>query len=150
MDELVDGSICVTGYKEPALRGSNVTLACPARLILTTLTCMGNEEWEPDPNTVKCKNESTVRKRLLSNEAKIAVASSVTVFTVASILFFIVGFLCGHFYQKRRKSSTTAAAGEPTVPPAESSGGQAQTPYHDDVVIQQVQLKENVAYGTLR
>ena len=147
--EQVDGSISVVGYKEPALRGTNVTLACPARLILT-LTCVGNGEWEPDPNTVKCENESTMRKGSLSRNGKIAVASSVTVFTVASILFFIIGFLCGHFCQKTRKSGTTAAAGEPTVPPAESSGGQAQTPYYDDVVLQQVQLKENVAYGTLR
>ena len=126
-------------------------LACPAGLILTgsnTLTCVGNGEWEPDPNTVKCKNESTIRKGSLSKEAKIAVASSVTVFTVASILFFIVGFLCGHFCQRRRKSST---AGE-TVPPG-GSGGQAQTPYYDDVVLQQefeVELRENVAYGPLQ
>ena len=122
-----------------------MTLACPDGLILTpgaTLTCVGNGEWEPDPNTVKCKNE---RKGSLSNEAKIAIASSVTVFTVASILFFIVGFLCGHFCQKK---STRSAAGE-TVPPG-GSGGHTQTPYYDDVVLQQVQLTENVAYGTLR
>ena len=88
----------------------------------------------------------------LSGDGKIAVASSVTVFSVASILFFIVGFLCGHFCQKKRKSGTTAAAGE-TVPPG-GSGGQTQTPYYDDVMIQQsdqeLQLKENVAYGPIR
>jgi hypothetical protein len=125
-----------------------------------------NGEWESDPNTqstVNFKNES-IRNGLLSRDGKIAVASSVTVFTVASILFFIVGFLCGHFCQKKRKSST--AAGE-TVTPAGSGGARAaaseasavtgsggsrqtQTP-HDDVVIQQeeVELKENVAYGPL-
>ena len=58
-------------------------------------------------------------------------ASSVTVFAVASILFFVVGFLCGHFCHKKRKSSTTAAAGE-TVPPG-GSGGHTQTPYYDTV-----------------
>ena len=127
--------------------GTNVILACPAGLILTpgsTLTCVGNGEWEPDPNTVKCKNE---RKGSLSIEAKIAVASSVTVFTVASILFFIIGFLCGHFCQKK---STRAAAGE-TVPPG-GSGGHTRTPYCDDVVLQQkfeVELKKNAAYGPL-
>ena len=88
----------------------------------------------------------------LSRDGKIAVASSVTVFTIASILFFTIGFLCGHFRQMRRKSSTTAAAGE-TVPPA-GSRGQTQTPYYDDVVIQQsdqeLELKENVAYGPIR
>ena len=39
----------------------------------------------------------------LNQEGKIAVASSVTVFTVASIAFFIIGFLCGHVCQKKRK-----------------------------------------------
>jgi hypothetical protein len=85
----------------------------------------------------------------LSRDGKIAVASSVTVFTVASISFFIVGFLCGHFCQKKRKSSTAAGA---TAPPA-GSEGQAQTPYYDDVVLQQrepdLELKENVAYGPI-
>ena len=90
----------------------------------------------------------------LSRDGKIAVASSLTAFTVASILFFIVGFLCGHFRicQKKRKSSTRAAAGK-TVPPG-GSGGQTQTPYYDDVVKQQsdqeLELKENVAYGPIR
>ena len=72
-------------------------------------------------------------------------ASSVTVFTVASILFFTIGFLCGHFCQKKRKPSTAAAG---SVPP---SGGQTQIPYYDDVVLQQeLQLKANVAYGPIR
>ena len=92
----------------------------------------------------------------MSRDGKIAVASSVTVFAVASILFFIVGFLCGHFCQKRRKSSTTASAGE-TVPPG-GSGGQTQTLelYYDDVVLRrpdqlpELELKENVAYAPVR
>ena len=88
----------------------------------------------------------------LSRDGKIAVASSVTVFAVASILFFVVGFLCGHFCQKKRKSSTRAAAGE-TVPPG-GSGGHTQTPCYDDVVIQlsdqELELKENVAYGPIK
>jgi hypothetical protein len=70
----------------------------------------------------------------LSRDGEIAVASSVTVFTVASILFFIVGFLCGHFCQKKRKSSI--AAGE-TIHTAGNAGQQTQTPYYDDVVLQQ-------------
>jgi hypothetical protein len=106
----------------------------------------------------------------LSQDGEIAVASLVTVFTVASISFFIVGFLCGHFCQKKRKSSTAAgetvnpagsggAAASEAVTPAGSggSGGLTQTPYYDDVVLQQpmpneqeLQLKENVAYGPLR
>ena len=89
----------------------------------------------------------------LRQDGKIAVASSVTVFTVALILFFIVGFLCGHFCQKKKKSSTTSAA----VPPG-GSGGQTQTPYYDTVhicvVLQpgepDLELKENVGYDPLR
>ena len=45
----------------------------------------------------------------LSRDGKIAVASSVTVFTMASILFFIVDFLCGHFCLKKRKQSSAAS-----------------------------------------
>ena len=76
-------------------------------------------------------------------------ASSVTVFTMASISFFIVGFLCGHFCQKKRKLAN-AAAGE-TVPPGVATGGHTQIPYYDDVLLkQEVELKEDVAYGPLR
>jgi hypothetical protein len=141
--------------------GNNITAAVSIELYYSEYTG-SNGEWEPDPNTqstVKFKNEST-RNGLLSRDGEIAVASSVTVFTVASISFFIVGFLCGHFCQKKRKSST--AAGE-TVTPAGSGGAAAseavtpagsegQTQYYDYIVLQQeeVELKENVAYGPLR
>ena len=75
--------------------------------------------------------------------------SSVTVFIIASISFFIVGFLCGHFCQKKRKLAKTAA-GE-TVSPGVATGGQTQIPYNDDVVLKhEVELKENVAYGPAR
>ena len=85
----------------------------------------------------------------LSQDGKIAVASSVTVFTMASISFFIVGFLCGHFCQKKRKLANTAA-GE-TVLPGVATGGQTQIPYYDDVVLKrEVELKENVAYGPIQ
>ena len=40
----------------------------------------------------------------LTDDVKIGVASSVTAFIVGSILFFIIGFLCGHFCDGRRKS----------------------------------------------
>ena len=79
-------------------------------------------------------------------------ASSVTVFAVASILFFTVGFLCGHYCQKNRKPSTAAAETVPPVP----AGGQTQIPCYDDVVLQHhgqethLELKENVAYGPVR
>ena len=155
--EQVEDSVKVMGFKQPALRGSNVTLACPAGTTLNgpdTLTCMRNGEWKPDPNKHECKNESIVqisKQGMLSGDGKIAVASSVTVFVGTAILFFIVGFLCGHFCQKKRKLAS-AAAGE-TLPPISSSvatSGQTQIPYYGDVVLQQeVKLKENVAYGPL-
>ena len=73
---------------------------------------------------------------------KIAVAS-VTVFLVTSILFFITGFLCGHFYQKSRRKTGTVSFTENTQ----------GTPYYDDVILsqrEQLELKENVAYGPVR
>ena len=79
----------------------------------------------------------------LSRDGQIAVASSVTVFVLASTLFFVVGFLCGHFCRKEKKIAETV-----------SSSGQAHGPYYDDVVLrqheQELELKENVAYGPVR
>ena len=74
----------------------------------------------------------------LSRDGMIAVVSSVTVFIVASILFFTLGFLCGHFRicQKGRKPSAAAAGETQSVPPSVATGGQSQTPYYDDVVLQ--------------
>ena len=76
-----------------------------------------------------------------------------TVFAVASVVFFIVGFLCGHFCQKKRKlnAPSSAGAGE-SVPPLATGGEQTQIPYYDDVVLQQevVELKDNVAYGPIQ
>ena len=157
--QLVDVYVNVVGLREPTTRGANLTLACASGLMFTgpnTSTCMGNGEWEPDPSEAECIGTSTASHmktprsfEALNLEGKIAVASSVTVFTVASILFFTIGVLCGHFCQKKRKPSTAAAAEPETVPP---SGGQTQIPYYDDVVLQQqcheqeLQLNENVAY----
>ena len=103
--EQVEDSVRVIGFKEPALRGSKVTLACPAGMTLNgpdTLLCRGNGEWEPDPKKVECKNKTIVqisKQGMLSRDGKIAVASSVTVFCCDcnSVLHF--GFLCGHFCQ---------------------------------------------------
>ena len=149
--EQVDDAVRVIGFTEPAVRGTNVTLTCPPGLVLTgpdNLTCMGNGEWEPDPKDVECNSENMIRITEDSFEAlnrceRIAVASSVTVFVVTSILFVIVGFLCGHFCRKGRKTTET-------LPPSV----QTQAPYYDDVVLkqheQELQLKENVAYGPIR
>ena len=71
-------------------------------------------------------------------------------FTLASIVFFIVGFLFGRFCQKKRRSSR-AAAGAESVPPLATGGEQTQIPY-DNVGLQQevVELKDNVAYGPIQ
>ena len=161
---LVDESINVIGFREPGTIGDNVILICTSGLTLigpNASTCMGNGEWEPDPGEVECVTTNTtlhMTESALSKEGKIAVASSVTVFTVASILFFIIGFLCGHFCQMKRKSSTTAATSSSEIAPPMTTGGQTQIPYYDDVVLQQptrpsetdLELKENVAYSPIR
>ena len=71
-------------------------------------------------------------------------ASSVTVFAVTSILFFIAGFLSGHLCRKKRKRDVT-------VP----SSQEIQTPYYDDIVLKQhieqgLELKDNVAYAPVQ
>ena len=68
----------------------------------------------------------------LSQDGKITAASSVTVFVVASVLFFTVGFLCGHFRQKMKANNQTIPLYD-TVHPKQYE--------------QELQMKENVAYG---
>ena len=69
--------------------------------------------------------------------------SSVTVFVLTSIVFFTVGFLCGHFCQNKRKTAGNV-----------SHKKTQRTPYYNDVVLQQHQqeldLKENVVYGPIQ
>ena len=48
------------------LEGTNVTFTCPPGLVLIgsdTSICMGNGEWEPNPNEVECKGEHESRNR---------------------------------------------------------------------------------------
>ena len=81
----------------------------------------------------------------LSDDAKIAVASSVIVFIVTSMLCFTAGFLCRHSCQlqnERRENEN--------VTQSEKTQG---VPYYDDVVLnqceQKLELKENVAYNSV-
>ena len=64
----------------------------------------------------------------LSQDGKIAVASSVTVFVMAFLLI-IVGFLCGHCCQMNRETA-------PEILPysGETYTHNIYTPYYDDVV----------------
>ena len=65
-----------------------------------------------------------------------------TTFVVASSLFFVVGFLCGHFCRRGRKTTD-----HETVPHEKTHSA----PYYDDVVLKQheeeLELTDNVAYG---
>ena len=87
----------------------------------------------------------------LTDGGKIAVASSVT-FIAGSSMFFIIGLLCGHFCRKERRNTQTS-----TGPRTSNWSDQVNilsTPVYDDVVIQQsnqeLELKENLAYGPVR
>ena len=81
----------------------------------------------------------------LTGDGKITVASSVTAFVVGSILFFIIGFLCGQFCRKEKKVTVRSAS------QCEKTQG---TPYYDDVVlnqpVQKLEVKENVAYAPVQ
>ena len=81
-----------------------------------------------------------------------AVASSVTVFILSSVLFFIVGYVCGYFGQKRKQSSACKDTSDEIVCPQQSQ----PTPVYEDVLpkstqvhfqIHDFELKKNVAYG---
>ena len=48
------------GYRDPAIKGSNITISCSHKHVLNganAATCMGNGKWEPDPREVECKSE---------------------------------------------------------------------------------------------
>ena len=69
-----------------------------------------------------------------------------TAFAVGSILFFIVGFLCGHICQRKKRVAAW------TISQSDHEKIQ-HTPYYDDVVLkqeQELELRENVAYAPVR
>ena len=81
-------------------------------------------------------------------------ASSVTVFILSSVLFFIVGYVCGCFSQKHKQSTACKEISDEIVCPQQSQ----PKPVYEDVLpksMQEVQerdfhdfeLKKNVAYG---
>ena len=150
----------VSEYHKPARPGTIATFSCSPENILfgpNISNCTENGQWEPSISDVNCQPqvstaESTVvvistihSDCVCTDDGKIAVASSVTAFVVGSILFFITGFLCGHFCRKEKKAMVPAAS--------QCEKTTHGTPYYDDVVLnqqQELELKENVAYAPLQ
>ena len=141
----ISPTVMVNDYSSPLLEGTNITLRCPSGYEINgsnTSTCLDSGLWEPDPGEVECI--PTERSESLNNcGINIAVASSLAVFVVSSVFFFIIGFLCRHFAYvcgKREPLSETVS------PPEEKP-----TPLYDVIPLQQEQeleLNTNVAYGT--
>ena len=52
--------LTITGYRDPALTGTNVSFSCLPGSIFTgpnSTTCTQEGLWDPDPNQVVCKGE---------------------------------------------------------------------------------------------
>ena len=66
---IADGSVSVMGYINPARLGSTVSLSCSPGSVLIgpeRTACMGNGEWEPDIEKVKCEGEKLPVCEILS------------------------------------------------------------------------------------
>ena len=98
-------------------------------------------------------NAASLSTSLSHNAVVVAVASSVTVFILSSVLFFIVGYVCGYFGQKHKQSTASKETSDEIVCPQQSQ----PTPVYEDVLPKSMQdqkrefhdfeLKKNVAYG---
>ena len=76
-----------------------------------------------------------------SDVVTVVVVSLVSVFFVSSVIIFIIGFVCGHYFSQKFKQSPKETPNQPA-------------PLYEDVLPsavnhqeQAVELKENVAYG---
>ena len=80
----------------------------------------------------------------MSEDGKVAVASSLITLIISSIMFFASGYFCHHCRQKPQQTSIS------TLPvPVKSA-----TPLYENVLLEQdpgqdLELKENVAYGPI-
>ena len=55
--------LTITGYREPALAGANVSFDClPGSIFAgpTSSSCTEDGLWDPDPRRVVCQGESTI------------------------------------------------------------------------------------------
>ena len=58
---LVNASVIVEGYEDPALEGEIIMFSCSSGLMTigpNSAICMGNGEWEPDPREIVCAGGS--------------------------------------------------------------------------------------------
>ena len=56
-ENLIDNSVSILGYTEPAVEGTTVTFQCPPGAVLdgaNSSTCTENGEWEPLPREIHC------------------------------------------------------------------------------------------------
>ena len=84
-----------------------------------------------------------------------AVASSVTVFILSSVLFFIVGYACGYFGQWHKQSTTSRETSDDIVCPGEPQ----PAPVYEEILAgkpmpedceRDFELKENIAYDPVQ
>lgn len=76
---------------------------------------------------------------------QIKVGTLITAFVFGSILFFVIGFLCGQFYKRVEKYSNYFCRQYKEIQP----------PTYDNNVNmmkqeQELEMKENVAYGSVQ
>ena len=53
-------SVLVSGYSDPALVGTNITISCLVEdgdtgNVTMVLTCMDDGQWDPDPQIIGCR-----------------------------------------------------------------------------------------------
>ena len=93
----------ITADSDLTLEGTNITFSCPPGMVLTgptTVTCMGNGEWEPDPTEVQCKGWNiimalfTILIMLLCNVADCG-APSINYYSNINISFLYTSTLEG-------------------------------------------------------
>ena len=78
-------------------------------------------------------------------------ASSVTVFSLISVVFLTIGFVCGYFSRKYKQSTSSRERADEGIRPQQSQ----PTPVYEEVLPQSIpevqeqgfELEKNVAYG---
>ena len=72
LTDQLDRFVNIIGYRESAIRGPNISFSCSEGFLLSgpnTATCMGNGEWEPDPEK-QCAKVRTMAYTFVHNQVK--------------------------------------------------------------------------------